>query len=192
MNGITTDKEPQNHCATTCSIAKDPPTLLQETNRQDGCRSSDGQRCSGCLGCFLIDVAPINGTPLPCRFQNSQSERNPQPAGNPTAKNEPYCRGCPHSRTLPLLRKPLPPCRFWNPRSERNQSQRETKRQRWNGLAVGGVRTLRGNGITANGDPQRQEPPCIVIEFKRNSLSSFFLYNNLHIMNLLCIFVPTK
>ena len=79
-----------------------------------------------------------------------------------------------------------------NPRSERNRSQRGTKRQRWNGLAVGGVRTLRGNGITANGDPQRQEPPCIVIEFKRNSLSSFFLYNNLHIMNLLCIFVPTK
>ena len=56
----------QNHCTTTCSIAKDPPTLLQGTKRQDGCRCPDGCRC---------------------RFWNPLSERNRSQRGTTTAKN---------------------------------------------------------------------------------------------------------
>ena len=109
VNGITTDKEPQNHCATTCSIAKDPPTLLQETNRQDGCRSSDGCRwCCLDVGCSI----DANGLAASGILRGKGIRANREPSGKD--------------------RKPLP---LWylNPRSERNRSQqRAAKPLRYN------------------------------------------------------------
>ena len=54
----------EKHCTTTCSIAKDPRALLQETNRQDGCR------------CRLALLCVRSSDGCRCRFWNPRSERN--------------------------------------------------------------------------------------------------------------------
>ena len=80
----------QNHCTTTCSMAKDPPTLLQDHNRQNGCRlallcvrSSEGlslipERCRCCE------------SRCPCRFWNPRRERNRSQRGTKRQDGCPY------------------------------------------------------------------------------------------------------
>ena len=103
----------EKHCTTTCSIAKDPPTLLWDHNQQRPQATKSGtplpwllpclvgshsrKRCHGCervsvpqmvaVGLAVMSVAPIGATPLPwllpCRFWNPQRETSQQRERNP-------------------------------------------------------------------------------------------------------------